>query len=122
MDIKPSIMRPAAPSSKEFSDNLHHQTQTRNGRTGRDPQMSSKRELEAKFCVPDLKKAQNWDSSDGDSSDWDSSDGDSSDGDLPDEDSSDGDSSDGDSSDDESSDEDFSDEVDFYESDSNTNM
>jgi hypothetical protein len=121
-------MRPPAPNSKAHSENVYHQTESRDLMIGGDSQMRLKRESDAEFCVPDPEEAQYWDSSDGDisdgesfeedSSDRSSSDGDLSDADSSDEEFSDEELSDGDSSDGESSDEDSSSEANFSDWDS----
>lgn len=121
-------MRPTKPHSETFSENLHHQPELRDARTGHNSRMRLKRESEGDFCVPDLEKVQYWDSSDEDPSDEDPSDECSSDGDSSDEDSldssdsSDWDYSEGNSSDEDFSDEDSSSEADLSEADCDTNM
>jgi hypothetical protein len=132
MCINPSIMRPTAPNCKAQSENVYHQTESRDLMIRGDSLMRLKRESDADFCVPDPEEAQYWDSSDGDFSDGESFEDDSSDRSSSDEDLSDADSSDEEFSDEElsdvdssggeSSDEDSSSEANFSDGDSNPKM
>ena len=93
-------MRPTPPNFETSSENLYHQTESRDERTGRDSQPRLRRESKGDPCVADLEKVQCWNSSDEDSFEDDSFDGDSFDegsssGISSDEDSSGGNSFDG---------------------------
>ncbi|ERF74972.1 hypothetical protein EPUS_05180 [Endocarpon pusillum Z07020] len=123
VDINPFVMRHTAPNSETFLENLHHQTELRDARTGHNSRMRLKRESEGDLCVPDPEKVRYWDSFDEDPSDECSSGGDSSDeGSADSSDSSDWDYSEGNSSNEDFSDEDSSSEADLSETDCDTNM